>query len=169
MKTQKLGFIGGGRITKIILQAFKNKNITLENVAVFETNADVANKLKQKFPEIDLTDLKLAAAQEIVFIALHPPVIMEVLSMIKEVVNNNSIVISLAPKITIGKISSVLENQNIVRLIPNATSFINQGYNPVSFSPECKGKQEIMEMLSILGKTFETAEPKLERNGAFIK
>jgi pyrroline-5-carboxylate reductase len=160
MKT--LGFIGGGRITKIFLQAFQNKSISLKNVSVFDTNNEVSEKLKQKFPEISISDLKIVASQEVVFIALHPPVIMESLNSIKDFVNKSSTVISLAPKITIEKISATLGNQNIVRLIPNATSVINKGYNPVCIAPGCQDKAGVIEMLSILGKTFETVEAKLE-------
>jgi len=160
MKT--IGFIGAGRVTNIFLQAFKNKNITIKNVSVFDTNAEVSEKLKQRFPEIAITDLKTVSSKEIVFIALHPPVIMDSLISIKDFVNKNSIIISLAPKITIEKISSLLGNQNVVRLIPNATSFINQGYNPVTFAPGFGTKKEMMDMLLVLGKTFETDESKLE-------
>ncbi|MEN8121310.1 MAG: NAD(P)-binding domain-containing protein [Bacteroidota bacterium] len=157
-----LGFIGGGRITNIFLQAFNNKNISLKNICVFDTNKKVSKKLKQKFPEISISDLKTAVSQEIVFIALHPPAIMETLATIKEFLNKNSIIISLAPKITIKKISQTLGNKNIVRLIPNATSVINEAYNPVCFAPEIEQKPELMKILLILGKTFETEEHKLE-------
>ena len=157
-----IGFIGGGRITKIFLQAFQNRNFSLKNVAVYDINSDASVKLKQKFPDISITDLKSVSSREIVFISLHPPAIMEVLGSIKGLVNASSIVISLAPKITLDKISANLENKNIVRMIPNATSVINQGYNPVCFEPDCADKQNIMELLSVLGKTFETDEPKLE-------
>jgi pyrroline-5-carboxylate reductase len=160
MKT--IGFIGAGRVTNIFLQAFQNKNIPLKNVSVFDLNNEVSEKLKQKFPEITTTDLKTVSSKEIVFIALHPPVIMDSLNSIKDFVNKNSIFISLAPKITIEKIASVLGNQNIARLIPNATSFINQGYNPVTFAPGFGNKKEIMDILLVLGKTFETSEQKLE-------
>jgi pyrroline-5-carboxylate reductase len=157
-----IGFIGSGRVTNIFLQAFNNKNISLKNVSVYDTNAEVSEKLKQKFPEISISDLNTVSSREIVFIALHPPVIMDSLNSIKDFINKNSIFISLAPKITIEKISSVVGNQNVARLIPNATSFINKGYNPVTFAPGFGNKKEIMDMLLVLGKTFETAEPKLE-------
>ncbi len=160
MKT--IGFIGSGRVTKIFLHAFQNKNISLKNISVFDTNAEVSEKLKQKFPEITIADLKTVSSKEIVFIALHPPVIVDSLNSIKEFVSKTSIFISLAPKITIEKISSLIGNQNIVRLIPNATSFINQGYNPVTFAPGFGNKKEMMDMLLVLGKTFETDESKLE-------
>jgi pyrroline-5-carboxylate reductase len=49
-------------------------------------------------------------------------------------------------------------------LIPNATSYINEGYNPVSFSSEFEAgeRQTILDLLGLLGTTFEVPEEKLE-------
>ena len=46
MKTKSIGFIGGGRITKIFLQALNNKKAEFQSVVVFDTNADVLNALQ---------------------------------------------------------------------------------------------------------------------------
>lgn len=166
MKTKTLGFIGGGRITGIFLQAFVNKKAIFDSISVFDTNPEVLQALKQKFPFIQILDsASEAARKDIVFLALHPPVIMETLEKIINGVSQQTIFISLAPKITIEKIASVLKPvQQIVRLIPNATSVINHGYNPVSFAPGVTEIQKwyILEMLNLLGQTFETAEEKLE-------
>lgn len=166
MKTKSLGFIGGGRITRIILQAFVNKKAIFGSISVFDTNADTLRSLKQKFPFIEiLNSVSEAARKDIVFLALHPPVIMDTLQTIIKDVNEKTVFISLAPKITISKIASLLTPvQYIVRLIPNATSIMNHGYNPVSFGPGVTEieKAYIMEMLNLLGETFETAEEKLE-------
>jgi pyrroline-5-carboxylate reductase len=165
MKTTSLGFIGGGRITKIFLQALANKKVEFQQVVIFDTNAEVMAALKQQFPKIVVADSPEQAAQQAtVFIALHPPVIMENLDRIAEVVSSDAVVISLAPKITIEKIASKLKTKNIVRLIPNATSCINEGYNPLTFSADFaeEEKQQVMEMLKLLGNTFEVDESKLE-------
>lgn len=166
MKTKSLGFIGGGRITRIFLQAFVNKKAIFDSISVFDSNPEALEALKQKFPFIEILDSASEAAQkDIVFLALHPPVIMETLEKISNAVNQQTIFISLAPKITIEKIASVLKPiQQIVRLIPNATSVINHGYNPVSFGPGISEIQKwyILEMLNLLGQTVETAEEKLE-------
>ena len=165
MKKLSLGFIGGGRITRIFLQAFKNKAVHFEEIAVFDINNEVLNSLKSSFPEINIVeDVSQVVTKQVVFIALHPPVIMETLSKIKDQLTNDAVMVSLAPKFTIEKISSLTGKNNVVRLIPNATSFINEGYNPVcfagNFDPE--KKLQITELLSLLGKTFEVQEPKLE-------
>jgi pyrroline-5-carboxylate reductase len=165
METKTIGFIGGGRITKIFLQAFANKKAVFKSIVVFDANRAVAENLKERFPNITIAESALQpASQEIVFIALHPPVIMETLQNIKDSISESAAVVSLAPKITIEKMAAVLPTQKIARLIPNATSFINEGYNPVCFSHEFgkSDKKTVMKLLKILGKTFETDEAKLE-------
>jgi pyrroline-5-carboxylate reductase len=162
---QSIGFIGGGRVTRILLQAFKNKNAYFSKIVVTDTNPDVAGNLKKSFPDIQVDNASVAASQDIVFISLHPPVVMDTLELIKSYININTIVISLAPKITIAKISSKLNlAKNIARLIPNATSYINEGYNPVCFSSEFtqKEKQIVLDLLRLMGNTFEVPEEKLE-------
>jgi pyrroline-5-carboxylate reductase len=164
MKTESISFIGGGRITRILLQAFVNKNVKFENVIVVDTNAEIINSLVKEFPFVKSADLATAASQPMVFIALHPPLIMDVLGQMAPKVNPGTIVISLAPKITIEKISSILGIKNIARMIPNATSYINEGYNPVTFSKDfdISDKVDVLELFALLGNTFEVAEQKLE-------
>ena len=165
MKTKSLGFIGGSRITGIFLQAFVNKKAIFESISVFDTNLETLQALKLKFPFIQILDTTSEAAKkDVVFLALHPPVIMETLEKIKTSVTEKTIFISLAPKITIVKMAAILPINQIIRLIPSATSVINHGYNPVSFSSGMSEIQKwyILEMLNLLGHTFETAEEKLE-------
>lgn len=160
-----VGFIGGGRITRILLQAFSNKDVTFSKVVVTDTNSEVTSRLKGNYPFIEVKSASEAAAQDIVFIALHPPVIMDALEALKSDIKSTAKIISLAPKISIEKISSKLgQVSNIARLIPNATSFINDGYNPVCFSDgfDKAEKELIFSLLRNLGHTFEVAEEKLE-------
>ena len=162
---QSVGFIGGGRVTKILLQGFKNKNVKFGKIVVTDTNPEVLANLKKQFPEVETTDVKGTASQDIVFIALHPPVVMDVLEIIKNDVKAEGIVISLAPKINLTKLSMKLGHvNNLARLIPNATSYINEGYNPVTFASGFDNlkKKEVMDLLGSLGTTFEVPEEKLE-------
>lgn len=164
MKTSSfsLGFIGGGRITKIFLKALANKNVELKSVVVFDTNSEVLHALKAQFPLITIGSIEQSASQPFLFIALHPPMIMETLDKIAGAVDNDAVIISLAPKITIAKISSKLNSPNIARMIPNATSYISEGFNPISFAEIFGAKRETLELLKALGTNFEVAEPKLE-------
>lgn len=165
MKTKSIAFIGGGRITRIFLRGFSNKAVEFKTVMVYDSNQDVLNKLKKDFPFIEIKEsAKDAASGDLVFIALHPPAIAETLAGLKPVLNHAALLISLAPKFSIGKLEDLSGMKRIVRIIPNATSFINEGFNPVSFSEAIGSaeKEGLMEFLSQLGKTFETEERKLE-------
>lgn len=165
MEFKSIGFIGGGRITKIMLHAFANKHLKFNSITVCDTNKEVLNNLKSEFPNIETcNDPRKPAYREMVFIALHPPAIMETLKIATDTIGKNSLIVSLAPKVSIDKITSILHTDNIIRMIPNATSFINQGYNPVSFAPDFPDhmKNAALKLFKTMGYTFETDEEKLE-------
>jgi len=167
MIEKSLGFIGSGRVTRIILEGFKRKNLLFKEIITSDINPDALNGLKEKFPSIVIApgNNHLPASADFVFIALHPPVVMPALDEIKSVLKKNSVLISLAPKITISKISSQLNGfSRIVRMIPNACSVINQGYNPLAFSPSLDEpeKKDLLRILAILGNCPEVDEDKLE-------
>ena len=71
MKT--LGFVGGGRITRILLKGLKNAGIQFRNIYVYETNEAVSSALKSEFPQIEtsVTDYSKAASSDWLFLALH--------------------------------------------------------------------------------------------------
>jgi len=81
MIDRSTGFIGGGRVTRVILGGFKRVGEMPKQVAVSDTNIEVLKKLKERFPEISIApnDNKEPASKDIVFVALHPPVVSDVL------------------------------------------------------------------------------------------
>jgi len=167
MKSKSLGFIGGGRITRILLNGFKNANVSFGKFYVYETNETVINALKADFPQIEASsmDSSKAASSDWVFIALHPPVLMEALNAIKNSVNKGALVVSLAPKITLDKIQSVLPHiPNLARMNPNAGTYVNKGYNPVCFAKNADNKvlKEFLDAFEKLGKVPVVPENQIE-------
>jgi pyrroline-5-carboxylate reductase len=91
--------------------------------------------------------------------------VMDTLELIKNEVKAEATVISLAPKINLSKLSMKLGHvKDLARLIPNATSYINEGFNPVTFAESFNPSQKIVvhDLLKTLGTTFEVSEEKLE-------
>ncbi|MDI6643528.1 MAG: NAD(P)-binding domain-containing protein [Methanobacteriaceae archaeon] len=165
MKT--LGFIGGGKVTRILLESLENRGFNLSSVIVSDKDSESLKKLSNKFNDIKtLQDSnKTAASQDIIFLAVHPPIMPEVTEEISTSIDENAIVISLAPKIGIKTISDSLNGfSRVTRMIPNAPSIINKGYNPICFSKTISmdEKQELLELFSIFGRTTEVDEDKLE-------
>ena len=52
MTDKTLGFIGGGRITRIILEGFQRKSLNFPEVVVSDVDNGVLSKLREKFPGI---------------------------------------------------------------------------------------------------------------------
>jgi len=167
MIDKTIGFIGSGRVTHIILGGFKKSQFNLRDVVVSDVNIATLNKLKTAFPEISisLNDNTKPATQDFIFLALHPPAIFDVLINIKSYLKPNAILISLAPKLSIKKLSETLSGfSRIVRMIPNAPSIVNCGYNPIVYSNQLTEteKKELTDLFNVLGDYPEVAEEKLE-------
>jgi len=167
MTDKKVGFIGGGRITRILLEGFKRGGATFQQIVVSDINESVLTTLKMRFPEIHISpnDNRQPASRDIVFLALHPLAIKDVLGEIKASLNPNAVLVSLAPKVTIKMISETLGGfQRIVRMIPNACSLVNAGYNPIAFSEAISKNErdELLGMLRFLGECPVVEENTLE-------
>jgi pyrroline-5-carboxylate reductase len=167
MTHKSIGFIGGGRVARIFLEGWRRANVTPAKIVVGDCGAESLAKLKARFPQIETAPGNNAAAavQDIVFLAVHPPVMAEVVAGIKGSLKPGAVVISLAPKFTIAKLSELLSGfARLVRVIPNAPSVVNFGFNPVAFAPSLTAadKAEVTGLLSPLGECPEVVESKLE-------
>jgi len=165
MKT--LGFIGGGRITRILLNGFKNAKVSFEKIHVYETNESVLSALKADYPQIETSgaDYSKAASSDWVMIALHPPVLMETLNTVKNSIKKDALVVSFAPKITLDKIQTVLPGvSNLARMNPNAGTYVNKGYNPVCFAKNANKTviQGFLDVFEKVGKVPIVPENNIE-------
>lgn len=167
MMDKTIGFIGGGRITRIMLEGFKRKGLAFKKVVVSDINPEALKLLKEKFLDITFApdNNPLPASGDIVFLALHPPAVLPALSEIRSSLRQEAVLISLAPKITIAKMSEILGGfSRIIRMIPNAPSVVNEGYNPVVFGAGISQQErdELLRLFSPLGECPVVKEETLE-------
>jgi pyrroline-5-carboxylate reductase len=166
MHSRTVGFIGGGRITAIFLEALGGRGIAHERVTVSDTNAEVLAKLRSRLPRITTTVVNTeAAACERVFLALHPPALKTVLPEIKTSVRKDAVVVSLAPVLKLARLSELLGGfARLVRVLPNAPSIVGAGFNPVAFATglPADARAEIEALLDSLGAHPVVPEETLE-------
>jgi len=167
MTNKTIGFIGGGRISRIFLAGWNRGGALPARIVVSDCNAETLAKLKAQFPSIETApgNSAAAASQDIVFLAVHPPVMAEVAAGIKGSLQPDALVVSLAPKFTIAKLTELLGGfTRLARVIPNAPSIIGAGFNPVAFGATLNlaEKAEISGLFAPLGECPEVAESKLE-------
>jgi pyrroline-5-carboxylate reductase len=166
MLSHTVGFVGGGRITAIFLEALGGRGLALERVTVSDTSAEVLARLKGRFPAIGATaDNAEAASRERVFLALHPPALKAVLPTVAARVRKDAVVVSLAPVLTLDRLSELLGGfKRLARVLPNAPSVVRAGFNPVAFAEGLPASEraEIETLLDGLGAHPVVPEASLE-------
>ena len=133
MTKKSIGFVGGGRVVRIFLEGWKRENVLPGRIVVSDCNQESLAKLKAIFPALETVQANncTAASQDIVFLAVHPPVIADVAVGIKVSLKPSAVVVSLAPKFTIARLTGLLGGfGRPARVIPNAPSLVNFGYQP---------------------------------------
>ena len=167
MQITSIGFIGGGRITRLLLYALKQKNALPGKVLVSDPNED----MKQKVRTLDTDVIECLGSNldvvdvDVLFLAVHPPVVKEIAAEISGKIGAKTVVVSLIPVITTQKLSTILGGvQKLVRMIPNAPSIIHQGYNPVFYSKAIgtEEKQQLRQIFRYWGEAPEVDEANLE-------
>ena len=106
-----------------------------------------------------------AAACDRVFLALHPPALKTVLPGIAPRVRADAVVVSLAPVLTLARLSEMLGGfTRLARVLPNAPSIARAGYNPVAFADglPSEARAEIDSLLEGLGAHPVVPEETLE-------
>ncbi len=164
---QSISFIGGGRITYLLLKALHKRNALPQKVIVSDPNPDVLKKVESISPEVILgvTDNLQTLQADLVFLAVHPPIVKQVAEEIQNQLKDDTILVSLAPAVSIEKLSQLLGGfKRLARMIPNAPSIVHQGYNPVVFhnTMSFEEKSKLLHFFHDWGASPEVEESKLE-------
>jgi pyrroline-5-carboxylate reductase len=161
-----IGFIGGGRVTRIMLRGWRRAAALPDKVLVSDTEPSVLDGLRRDYGvEVADSNSSTVAASDVLFLALHPPQLQPALAGLAMGLRPTTVVVSLAPRRTLAQLEADLAGHpHIARLLPNAASIIGDGYNPIAFGPGlcAEGRSELMSLLQPLGDAPEVPETALE-------
>lgn len=155
MKT--LSFVGGGRITRIILKGLSNKGI-LPDTTVYDISEDAGKSIQASFEGVKIArNIEDALKADVVVIALMPKIMMENAEILRKGLSADSFVLTLAPKLKLSKVQELLGITRAARMNPSAPSIVNKGFNPVSFSEGSSDSEKniIREIFGALGEIPE--------------
>jgi pyrroline-5-carboxylate reductase len=121
-------------------------------------------RLAELCPEVRRSAMEDAAAADVVFLALHPPVMGPMLPALRPCLGAQALVVSLAPKIPLSALAVGLGTARVVRMIPNAPSIIGRGYNPVTYGGglDAGSRQALLALFAPWGACPEVPEGDLE-------
>jgi pyrroline-5-carboxylate reductase len=163
---KSIGFIGGGRITRVILKGLLDAGKLPAEVTVSDCAETARDYIVKRFPGVRvISDPSEAAHADIVIIAVHPPVLADIAASIRDSIRSDVVVLSLVPKIKLAKTRELFGGlKNVARMNPNIASIIGAGFNPISFSDEFDPEKKVglFDLFGPLGKMPEVADEKIE-------
>ena len=164
MRTTRIGFVGGGRVVRILLTGLA-RSAASRDVVVSDPDSDAIEALVHRFPAVRPTEaLAEVAGQDVVFCAVPPPLVEGLLPEIGPHLGSETVFVSLAPVVRLPVLQDGLGVERVARMIPNAASIIGSGFNPVAFSEawDSDDKKALLEWLSVLGECPEVPDEQVE-------
>jgi pyrroline-5-carboxylate reductase len=163
MNMARIGFIGAGNMATALIKAVLDSGMAKDILASDNDKAklEAISKLGIKITE---DNREVVKSSDIIFLAVKPQVMDGVLEGIKEEVNDDKIIVSIAAGINIAKIGSILGGKKIVRVMPNAPCLVGEmaaGFSVNDKLTEDETKQ-IEKLLSSAGKAFRLKEGLLD-------
>jgi len=163
---KSIGFVGGGRVARILLGGLIFSGKLPGEVRVYDPDAEILAGITSRYAGTrGVAEPSEAATADIVFLAVHPPVIPDALTKIKDSINQGTVLVSLAPVFSIARLSDLCGGLGrIVRMIPNAPSIVGKGYNPVAFSEALAAEErtQLTELFAPWGHCPVVEESTLE-------
>jgi pyrroline-5-carboxylate reductase len=133
-------------------------------VRVAEPDDTAFHALQSLSPGVRRASLEEVASADLLFLALHPPALVQVLPVLGSMLTRDVVVVSLAPKVSLEALTTALGTRRVARMIPNAPSIIGQGYNPVAFGPglNAAARAELGVLFAAWGEAPDVEEQHLE-------
>ncbi len=159
----KIGFIGAGKMAEAMIKAVINSKIT-NKIYASDKNKEKLEHIKKEAKINVFSDNKeLVNNSDLVFLAVKPQNIDEVLDEIKDNVKNQ-LIVSIAAGITLSRLESKLKNKRIIRVMPNTPCLVNEMAAGFSLGKHCNDKDAklIEEILNSAGKAFLLKEDLLD-------
>jgi len=169
---KKIVFCGGGNMAEGILKELIRKNVALpENITVNEiipARCDYLNKTYNITAAADVTEAVKSA--DLVIIAVTPVHISSVTKMLNPLIDEKTVVMSIAAGVPINKISEGLgSDRKIVRIMPNTLGQSSNGYSAACMNEFCddKDKTLVTDVITSLGQIMFLKEDMFNAFTAF--
>lgn len=167
----KIGFIGFGNMAGAIAQGMIQYGGINPN-DVIASAVDI-KRLKEKAEKLGITytteNSEVAKKSDVLFIAVKPHLVGEVISGIKEALRPNTILISVAAGVSISDLESMFSLPvKLVRTLPNTPAMVGEGMTLYKVNQEVTKQEENMvyELLNGFGQALAVEEKQFAGGGS---
>ena len=152
--SRKIGFIGCGNMGKAMLGALvKSNDINNDNIIVSTKSENSAKRINKEFGvQTTVVNTEVAKKSNVLFLAVKPYFFKEVIEEIKDIVSDDTIIISIAAGITIAQIEELFGKKvKVVRTMPNTPALVGEGMSAV-----CPNQNITSDELEYVGKLYNS-------------
>ena len=154
MKNYNIGFIGCGKMAGAIIKGIiKSGFIPADKVLASKSSPERLKEVSNRLGVDVILDNKLLVQNsDVIFIAVKPNQVEDVLNEIKSQITQEKLIVSVAAGVTTSFIENILpQKTRVIRVMPNTPVLVNEGMSGI-----CSGQYAKKEDLEYIQKLFET-------------
>ncbi|GJQ59566.1 MAG: pyrroline-5-carboxylate reductase [Candidatus Scalindua sp. AMX11] len=167
MRKERIGFIGGGKMAEALIKGLLSAQIsTNDKIEASDIDRDRCQILEKATGiKTFLENDKVVSNSDVLFLAIKPNLMGNILEELKEVITPRHLVVSIAAGIPTCFIESNLNPQcRIIRVMPNTPCLVGEtaaGYSLGMHATEDDG-MFVSEVFNTVGKGYRVEEPLLD-------
>ena len=168
----KIGFIGLGNMACAMIGGMLEKKMAeAEEIVGFAKTETTREKVKQKFNiSIAASNVQVAEASDILFLAVKPVFFPEVIAQIREAVRRETLIVSIAA----GKDLNFLREAfgrpelKLIRCMPNTPALVLEGCTGICAGENVSGEElaQVVELMRSFGRASIVPERLMDVVGA---
>ena len=166
MENFKIGFVGGGAMAEALLSGILQKElITAKNVFVSEIVADRREYLNNKYSVNVFADIKeFVQNVNILFLTVKPQVVEGVLADLKNIVSNDTLIISVVAGLKIEKLEAAFTVNSVIRVMPNTPVAVGEGMTALALGTKATvaDGDVAQKIFNSVGKTVLLGESSMD-------
>ncbi len=139
-----IGFIGAGNMAYAIISGLINNDFSAKNIKISDINESLLSLRKKEFNlEVFTDNSDLVRHCDVIVLAVKPQMLSSVCQLLKQALNSNTLIISIAAGVRVHDIDRWLSGDcAIVRTIPNTPALLNQGVTGMFANERVSGTQK---------------------------
>lgn len=167
----KIGFIGLGNMARAIIGGMLKQNmVTPEQIVGSAKTGETLERMKKEFDIHTTADNRQVAADaDVIVLAVKPVFFTEVIAQIKDEIDENKLVISIA----VGKTTEWIEDEfgkkiKLIRCMPNTPALVGEGCTAVCSNAQVQEADEAfcLRLMGSFGKAIRIPERLMDAAGA---
>lgn len=167
MEPAAIGFVGAGQMARALARGFVAAGLARPNQIVACDPAASAREAFQREiagARLVTTSADVLAAAPLVFLAVKPQHMPEVLDLMRGHVGPEHLLVSVAAGVTLGQLCAGLGTGRVIRVMPNTPALVGVGAAAYALGPAASAEdaQRVERLLGAVGLAVRVEEPLLD-------